>query len=239
MVLLTFQLIILAVRPLLFINVKTATADMLLNARASGHQVAHQPELHLCADAARRNVHVWHRLFGQQHTARLSVSSVHYLFNAALALQLYRLLVDGETQDDYDAISFVISVLDVDQGSNKAYAKDCSQVLADFGSLMNRLRTVDLSKTASKGGTLRANGQGLPSHSAVVLSPSSGTPLANYAESYRHLQASPGSVHAEMDAERSNGSAVSPYDRRAYNELLSWLEADNLQHKFDFPHRFG
>ena len=235
---LTAQLVILAVRPLLFINVKTVTADMLLNARTSGHQVSHPPELNLCADAARRNVHIWHRLLSQQHAARLSVTSVHYLFNAALALQLYQLLVDSEAQEDYDTISFVISVLDVDQGSNKAYAKDCSQVLADFGSLMNRLRNVDLSKTISKGGTLRANGQGLPSHSAVVLSPINGGPSATYAESYRHLQASPGSAHAEINAGHSNGSAGSPYDRRAYNELLSWLEADNLQHRFDFPHRF-
>ncbi|KAJ9606445.1 hypothetical protein H2200_009406 [Cladophialophora chaetospira] len=233
------QLVVLAVRPLLFINVKTVTADMLLNARTGGHQPSHQTELDLCADAARRNVHVWHRLLSQQNPARLSVSSVHYLFNAALSLQLYQILVDSQAQEDFEAISFVISVLDLDEGSNKAYAKDCSQVLADFSSLMNRLRSVDLSKTATRGDTLRANGQGLPSHSAIVLSPSDGTPSATYAESYRHSQVSPGSVQAEMDAARSNGSAGSPYDRRAYNELLSWLEADNLQHRFDFPHRFG
>lgn len=230
---------ILAVRPLLFINVKTVTADMLLNARASGHQISHKTELDLCVEAARRNIHLWHRLLSLPRPARLSVSSVHYLFNAALALQLYQLLADTEAPEDYDAISFVISVLDVDESSNKAYAKDCAQVLADFSSLMTRLRSVDLAKTASRGGNLRGGGQGLPSHSAIVLSPSNGSGSTTYADSYRHSQASPGSAQDELDTARLNGSASSPYDRRAYNELLSWLETDNLQHRFDFPHRFG
>ncbi|OCT54463.1 fungal specific transcription factor domain-containing protein [Cladophialophora carrionii] len=231
------QLIVLAVRPLLFINVKTVTAEMLLNARTTGHQISNKSELDLCADAARRNVHLWNTLLSLQRPARLSVSSVHYLFNAALALQLYRLLADNDAQGDYDAISFVISVLGVDEGSNRAYAKDCAQVLADFGSLMNRLGSVDLSKTASRGGDLRANGQGLPSHSAIVLSSSNGASSTSYAESYRHSQVSPGSTHGDIDATRLNASTT--YDRRAYSELLSWLETDNLQHRFDFPHRFG
>lgn len=219
-------------------NVKTVTADMLLNARASGHRIPHKDELDLCADSARRNVHLWHRLLNLPRPARLSVSTVHYLFNAALALQLYQLLVEDTAKGDFDAISFVVSVLDVDQSSNKAYAKDCAQVLADFSSLMDRLRRVDLSKTASRGGNIRSAGQGLPSHSSVVLSPSdeSRTP---YAESYRHSQASPGSTHEGTNFTPINGSVSSPYDRRAYDEMLSWLEADSLQQRFDFPHRFG
>jgi hypothetical protein len=233
------QLIILAVRPLLFINAKMVTADMLLNARTTGHQISHKPELDLCADAARRNVHLWNRLLTFGRSARLSVSSVHYLFNAALTLQLYRLLADKDAQGDYDAIGFVISVLDVDDGSNRAYAKDCAQVLADFSSIMNRLGSIDLSKTASRGGDLRGNGQGLPSHSAIVLSPSNEASSTSYAESYRHSQVSPGSAHGDLDATQSTGSTGSPFDRRAYNELLSWLETDNLQHRFDFPHRSG
>jgi hypothetical protein len=220
-------------------NVKTVTADMLVNARTTGHHISHRSELDLCASAARRNIRLWHRLLNLQHPARLSVSSVHYLFNAALALQLYRLLAGNEAEDDFDSINVVISVLDVDEGSNKAYAKDCAQVLADFSSLMNRLGNLDLSKTASRGGNLRAIAQGLPLHSAVVLSPSNGAGSTDYAESYRNSQPSPGSATGDVDAARLNGSAGSPYDRRAYNELLSWLEADNLQHRFDFPHRFG
>ena len=220
-------------------NVKKVTADMLLNARTTDHQISHSSELDLCAAAARRNIHIWPRFFVVHRPARLSVSSVHYLFNAALALQLYQLLAGAEAQDDLDAISFVISVLDVDEGSNKAYAKDCAQVLADFRSLMNRLSNLDLS-TMARGGNLRGLLQGLPSHSAVVLSPSNGSSSTGYAASYRHSQTSPGSGQDALDATRLNGSASSPpYGRWAYNELLSWLEGDNLQQRVDFPHRFG
>ncbi|KAH0842590.1 fungal specific transcription factor domain-containing protein [Fonsecaea pedrosoi] len=225
------QLIILTVRPLLFLNVKRVTADTLLNGRTTGHEISHRPELDLCADAARRNVHLWHRLLNLQRPPRLSASGVHFLFNAALALQLYQLLGYSRAEGDYEDIEFVISTLEVDQSSNKEYAADCARVLTDFNSLMARLQKIDLSKTACRGGNARGRVRGIPSNSSVILSPSSDTSPASYAESCRQHQ----SDFSEANGERT----LPPYDDRTYHELLSWLERDNLQQKFDFPGRFG
>jgi hypothetical protein len=152
---------------------------------------------------------------------------------------LYQLLADDNAEADHDAINMVISVLKVDESSNKAYAKDCAQVLADFGSLMSRLGAVNFSKSASRKRTFRSGAPGLPSHSSVILSSDTLDGSGGYVDSYRHAQASPATSHTEVDATVSNGSAPSPFDRRAYNELVSWLEADHLQHRFDFPHRAG
>ncbi|OQV01146.1 Fungal specific transcription factor domain-containing protein isoform 2 [Cladophialophora immunda] len=226
------QLIILTVRPLLFINVKRVTADMLLNGRTTGHEISHKTELDLCADAARRNVHLWHRLLNLQRPARLSVSSVHYLFNAALALQLYQLLGHNEAQEDYEEVGFVISILEVDQSSNKEYATDCARVLTDFNSLMARLQNVDLSRTASRIENVRDRAHGLPSNSSIILSPNGETSPTSYTESHHQYR----SESTDGSAERTD---LPSYDHRTYHELLSWLERDNLQQKFDFPHRFG
>lgn len=201
---------------------------MLLNGRTSGHEISHKDELDLCADAARRNVNLWHRLSSLQRPARLSSSSVHYLFNAALALQLYQILVDSQAQGDYEEVSFVISLLGVDESSNREYAKDCANVLADLSSLMGRLRSVDLPKKTSRPEAARRN------HRGVDSSPSNGTGSGFHQEFQPHPN-----PHPISDAPKAaNGS---PYDHRevAYNELLSWLEADSLQHKIDFPDRFG
>ncbi|KIW94579.1 uncharacterized protein Z519_04555 [Cladophialophora bantiana CBS 173.52] len=226
------QLIILTVRPLLFINVKRFTADMLLNRRTTGLEISHKAELDLCADAARRNIRLWHRLLNLQRPARLSVSSVHYLFNAALTLQLYQLLAHSEAQEDYEEVGFVISILDVDQSSNKEYAADCARVLTDFNSLMARLKIVDLSRTGPRGENVRDRVHGLPSDSSIILSLDGERSPTRYAEFQRQYRAD----FIEANAERTS---LPLYDHRTYNELISWLESDNLQQKFDFPHRFG
>ncbi|OAP55132.1 hypothetical protein AYL99_10832 [Fonsecaea erecta] len=225
------QLIILTVRPLLFINVKRVTADMLLNGRTTGHEITHKTELDLCADAARTNVRLWHRLLNLQRPARLSASSVHYLFNAALALQLYQLLGHGEAQD-YEDVGFVISILDMDHSSNKEYAADCAGVLTDFNSLTAKLRNVDLLRAVSRTENVRERPHGLPSNSSIILSPNSETSQTSYTESHNQYR----SDSSELKVDRPD---LPPYNHQTYNELLSWLQSDTLQQKFDFPHRFG
>ena len=221
----------------MFIGVKKATADMLLNGRTTGYEISHKSELDLCASAARHNVHLWHRLRNLRRPARLSHSSVHYLFNAALALQLYQILVESQARDDYEEVSFVISELGADESSNREYAKDCANVLADLSLLMGRLRRVDLSKSVPRGEIVRSSGHGLNSHSSIISSPSDGTGTASLPESHHHF---PGS-QAASDELQSGRPSSSPFDHReiAYNELLSWLETDNLQQRIDYPHRFG
>lgn len=230
---------ILTVRPLLFIAVKKVTADRLLNGRASNHDISYQSELDLSADVARRNVHLWHSLLKLPRPARLSHTSIHYLFNAALTLQLYQILVESQAQGDYEEVGFVIAVLDADESTNREYAKDCSNVLTDLSSLMERLRRVDLSKAADRGAISGGNGVALQplALAPAMSSPSEGTGTTSATDSLNQYANS----RETNDDLRPDQTTSPTFDSRgtAYHELLSWLRTDELQQKFDFPHRLG
>jgi hypothetical protein len=221
----------------LFIAVKKVTADMLLNGQATNHEISYQTELDLCAKVARRNVHLWHSLLELPRPARLSHTSIHYLFNAALTLQLYQILVESQAQGDYEEVGFVISVLNADESTNKEYAKDCSNVLTDLSSLMGRLRNVDLSKAAARGDMSRGNGVALHPFTPAISSPSEGTGTTSATDSLNQY----GHSHENNADLRPVQTVGSSFDSRetAYHELLSWLRTDELQQKFDFPHRLG
>lgn len=226
---------ILTVRPLLFIAVKKVTADMLLNGRANNHEISYQTELDLCAEVAKRNVHLWNRLLDLPKPARLSHTSIHYLFNAALTLQLYQIVVESQARVDYEEVGFVISVLDADESTNREYAKDCSTVLMDLGSLMGRLRSVDLSEPTKDGQMSRLKGVTMHPFAPSISSPSENTGTTSAVGSLNQYDHS----HETVDELRSAQVARSKIDSRenAYHELLSWLHTDELQQKFDFPHR--
>jgi hypothetical protein len=229
--------VILTVRPLLFIAVKKETADVLINGRAKNHEISYQTELDLCAEVAKRNVHLWNSLLNLPRPARLSHTSIHYLFNAALTLQLYQILVEGQAQVDYEEVGFVISVLDADESTNREYARDCSNVLRDLGSLMGRLRSVDVSKAATDGQVSRGKAVTLHPFTPGMSSPSEDTGTTSAAGSLKQYDDS----HEITDDLRSAHVASSKVESRenAYHELLSWLHTDELQQKFDFPHRLG
>lgn len=211
---------------------------MLLNGQATNHEISYQIELDLCAEVARRNVHLWRSLLALPRPARLSHTSIHYLFNAALTLQLYQILVESQAQGDYEEVGFVISVLDADDSTNKEYAKDCSNVLIDLSSLMGRLRKVDLSKAAARGEVSRGSGVSLQPFTPAMSSPSEGAGTTSATDSLNQYGRSHENNNNDIRPVQTVGSS---FDSRetAYHELLSWLHTDELQQKFDFPHRVG
>ncbi len=105
---------------------------------------------------------------------------------------------------------------------------------------MGRLRRVDrlgLLKPVSRGVSIRGSERALETHSSMISSPSDEAGSMGHAEP-PHIESGSQAGSNEMVSGRPHSS---PYDHRenAYNELLSWLEADNFQYGIGFPHRFG
>ena len=207
---------------------------MLLNGRAHNHDISYQSELDLSAEVARRNVHLWHSLLKLPRPAKLSHTSIHYLFNAALTLQLHQILVESQAQGDYEEVGFVIAALDADESTNKEYAKDCSNVLTDLSSLMGRLRRLDLSKAVSRGNGVALHPLAL---APATSSPSDGTGSASATDSLNQ-DAHSRETNEGLRPDQTTGSSLDSREN-AYHELISWLRTDELQQKFDFPHRLG
>lgn len=206
---------------------------MLLDGRTNDHDLLYQMELDLCAEVARRNVHLWNSLVNLPRPARLSHTSIHYLFNAALTLQLNQILVEEQARVDSEEVAFVISVLDADESTNREYARDCSNVLTDLSSLMGRLRKVDLLKP----GTGEISQGRVHSFTPSISTPSEDPQTTSVIDSLNQDGQSHGSVDGQRPAQGPSSTVESR--ETAYHELLSWLRADELQQKFDFPHRLG
>lgn len=209
---------------------------MLLDGRINDHDLLYQMELDLCAEVARRNVHLWNSLVNLPRPARLSHTSIHYLFNAALTLQLNQILVEDQARVDSEEVAFVICVLDTDESTNREYARDCSNVLTDLSSLMGRLRKVDLLKPDA-GELSSGNGVALHPFTPSISTPNEDPKATSATDSLNKDGHSHGSVDGQRPAQGPSSTVESR--ETAYHELLSWLRTDELQQKFDFPHRLG
>jgi hypothetical protein len=214
------QLLILAVRPLLFEAVKTATASICLHGQPRQFNMLHRHELDECAVAARQNIHLCRQTLQLRQPTTLSVSYIHYSFNAALSLELHRILVNEEVAADREQVAFVASILDAEEGGNRDYSKDCAKVLVELVSIIDRFRSPnfqipDLASDEHAGRT--AVQQVFSRNEMGTL------------EAWNALSSDAPTTKA-LERTLNGTSHPLPHEREsAYTQLLSWLQQDNLQ----------
>jgi hypothetical protein len=130
---------VLAVRSWLFDSVKNDTMSICLR----GHRepdVLHQEEIALAIEAARQTININRQLQQHSNETHLVHTVIHHIFNAALALELHRILSPLDSAADREAISFVTNILSNQLGGNKPFATDCAGVLVDLACMVNKLR---------------------------------------------------------------------------------------------------
>ncbi len=154
--------------------------------------------------------------------ATLSISNIHYCFNAALSLELNRVLVVDDVSADLEEIAFTASLLNSEQGSNVEFAQDCAKVLTDLACLMDKLRSSSLHATGTAPGEQASNtSAAVDSIEGLDLGSSHPIPFWGMLPS-----SSPAEDERNQDA--NSLSRALPQEREtAYVELLSWLQTDN------------
>ena len=209
---------------MLFEAVKIATASVCLHGRSERQEIPHQLEIEQLANAARQNIHLCRQLLRLRRPAALSVANIHYCFNAALSLELHQVLHIEEVVEDLEHISFTTSLLDADQGSNKELAQDCSKVLADLRSMMDRFRKTHSHLSMDRGSSYSDSGSANADQSAskaLVYSNLSAVSevLHSQATLATRQQLGSNDTSPQLPAERNS----------AYTDLLSWLQNDSMQ----------
>lgn len=138
------QLLILTVRPIFFMAVKKAVAERFINHSWNLENYSQISHIRQCIDAARRNLRLGRWMRDLTQTRKLLSSTLHNIFNAAIILLLYRLLVDTLDEGDAMDVLFVIECYDAEARGHNNYAKDCASVLRDLTSLIQQLRNRNL-----------------------------------------------------------------------------------------------
>jgi hypothetical protein len=113
-------------------------------------QIAH---IRQCSEAARENLKIGRFIRDLTPSRKLLQNPLHNIFNAAVILILYQLLVD--TLDDNDAmdIIFVIECFDAEAQGENNYHRDCARVLRDMTTLAQRLRNRNFEDPLQTGGS--------------------------------------------------------------------------------------
>ncbi|KAH6689735.1 fungal-specific transcription factor domain-containing protein [Plectosphaerella plurivora] len=210
------QLVVLTSRPIIFVAVKKAVAERLINRRGGNSGGGERPDAekhpqarHMAAGlaAARWNMRIGRWLCSLYGTRRrLFHTELHYVFNAAVLIILDALLappipmvVPSLPPLDEDVRS-AIQIFEEDSRGGSNYSKDCTRVLADLSTLARRLAA----SLAWTGGEMP--GQQQPHEDAAAM----------------HPWAPDAFGQAMLGAPRT---AQGAFDQ----ELLNWMETDDLQ----------
>lgn len=212
---------ILAVRAWLFDAVKNVTANICLRGHHNA-EVLHREEIELAIAASRQTIDIIRQLGQFQKQSNLVHTTVHYAFNAALALELHQILSTTDLTADRGDIIYATSLLKLQVGSNKPFGNDCAGVLSDLACMVGKLREI------------RHSPHHLPHLGDISSS-------AVHEEVIQSLDASStldrgltdGLTHRLPGAsEITNTSPPQLHIRQtAYNELVSWLQADGNSHQ--------
>lgn len=149
------QLIILTLRPLFFLAVKSYIGGDLIRVPRDIYDHPHRDYILQCRDAARRNLrlgrHIYKRCnWGDEFPGKLTMPDLHHIFNAAVVLLLHHMVFIEVRTSDSDGIRFARQVFEKEaqteclSGSGGAiatgYASDCLGVLNDLTALVARIR---------------------------------------------------------------------------------------------------
>ncbi|ETN37454.1 uncharacterized protein HMPREF1541_08445 [Cyphellophora europaea CBS 101466] len=206
---------ILAVRAWLFDSVKRATANLCLRGRRDDTESAHHNEIDLAVAAARQTIVILRHLVEIRKPNNLVHTSIHHIFNAALTLELYQILCVSDHTPDRESIHYIISLLEIQNGSNKPFAKDCAGVLSDLASMMVKLR--------SSGGQLQHLARYKAAHEEESL-PVGGASHWHGPSTWAHNSVELLPSRLPGTSETSPTAMINSEDRQnAYDEIVSWL----------------
>lgn len=133
------QLLILTNRPFLFVAVKQAVAALYIPPGQHRSYSNYLSYLTCCADAARRNAQLTRQLVAANQASIFSTLDYHYAFNAAIVLQLSRLVPEVVSPTDEGDANFLQSYLYETGGRGNESAGDCARMIMEFGSVLSRL----------------------------------------------------------------------------------------------------
>lgn len=210
------HLFVLSTRSWLFDAVKIVTASVCLKT-TSYSDYPHKVEIERATAASRQTISLAKQLGQTREQSTLSHTTIHHVFNAALVLELRQIMSSTELTDDRDQISYITSLLDIQDGSNKPFAKDCSGVLADLACIMRKLRKTgfNFERDRDNAGFGQADAGSMVSHSTWDRDPTAHLPS-------RLLQGQPEVLQQ-----------VEPNERAlAFNELASWLPPNTSHRPF-------
>ncbi|ROV89707.1 hypothetical protein VMCG_10341 [Cytospora schulzeri] len=149
------QLIILTLRPLFFLAVKSYIGGDLIRVPRDIYDHAHRDYILQCRDAARRNLRLGRHIskrcnWGDDIPGKLTMPDLHHIFNAAVVLLLHHMVFIEVRTSDSDGIRFAMDVFKEEakteclSGGGGAiatgYASDCLGVLNDLAALVARIR---------------------------------------------------------------------------------------------------
>lgn len=252
------QLVVLTARPIVFVAVKKAVAERLIGRRTGRrgggaaavpghhHQGHLSPERHVGAGltAARWNMRIgrWLRdLYGNRR--RLFHVELHCVFNAAVLIILEALLSvpppsSSSSPSPASAPSLppldedvrcAIEIFDDDARGGSNYSKDCCRVLTDFSTLARRLAA----SLAWSGGQdvppvtrQKAQQQQNPMPLARTLPDEAAAGMHPWtAEAFDPAVMRPMQGHHHPHG----ASAFEPGGGVLYEELINWMETDDMQ----------
>ncbi|KAJ2895966.1 hypothetical protein MKZ38_006013 [Zalerion maritima] len=149
------QLVILAVRPAFFMAIKSIISERYPPTLSPGspHHLrthtqfgnptlgSHPHALYFqrLVVAARTNLSLARHLSTLSPTQKLLQPELHHVFNAAVVLLLHQLVTHIMASDTAD-INFAIGAFDREARAQSNYGIDCSKVLCDLSSFVNRIR---------------------------------------------------------------------------------------------------
>lgn len=150
-----FKLNILAVRPAFLSAVKKLVAARYLDKQwitidTCDLELDLSPDLHSAScfrrssNCARVNLHI-SMLIKQRVKApgnKLLVADLHYIFNAAIILLMYRISFINARTKDTVYLNFAKEVFEEEAKSGSEYGKDCLDVLVDMDSMVEGLREI-------------------------------------------------------------------------------------------------
>lgn len=158
----SYQLMILTLRPLFFLAVKSYIGGDLIKVPRDIYNHEHITFLLECANAARRNLRLGRHILmrcnqGGTVPGKPIMIDLHHIFNAAVIMLLYQMVFTSSHSSDASALRFARKAFEREakteclSNSNRTsgmgiasgptgYASDCLGVLNDLTELVDRIR---------------------------------------------------------------------------------------------------
>ncbi|KAJ0119830.1 fungal specific transcription factor domain-containing protein [Diaporthe amygdali] len=165
------QLIILTLRPIFFLAVKSYIGGDLIKVPRDIYDHEHISFLQECANAARRNLRLGRHILmrcnpGEKPPGKPIMMDLHHIFNAAVIMLLYQMVFTSFHSGDAPALRTAIQTFEreaqteclsktnrnsnIGKGSRPTgYASDCLGVLKDLTELVDRIRPLRFKEHAS------------------------------------------------------------------------------------------
>lgn len=134
------KLVMLTIRPILFVAVKKAVAERIIDGHSDIQQHPQLERIEQCAGAARQTVQLSRCLLALGRRPRLLHAELHYFFTAAVILLLEQLFSDKISEMDALDVMNATLVFEAEANSGNSYAQDCVSVLQNLNSLVGRFR---------------------------------------------------------------------------------------------------